>query len=967
MRYSNGVHIAARCVFLFLCAAAASSAAVQTAAAADPVPGDVNGDGIINLVDVARIKDHLLERTPLTSGTLTRADANQDGAVNMADVVWTVKHRYHPTTATLSGRLLLPAGVPLDPTSLTLISPGGDAPLNASWEFSNLPVWDTGAGQFLFVEDLTSNSLLMMYVRPDEVSTTTQLVLTTTHTAVGLIAMHPACFGLADSQRRELLDIAEVHADFPDLVLMIDQALLTSPTLLVNYDSFPAIYELAGAIGNDAAHDWQNAHPGSAQMKTIIAPLAQVGRSQDPHLEDWPSHGVNFVNPHLVFYGARWGGGGNWTLILGKDGLLSPSTAEPREIVNGNYTVDIWKGQGAFWSDVPAERAAAQANVIKTVLNGIDLFVAAISKGGASIPGYGFINNNENIEAWTTEQSVQKNAIMSIFEANLNEPTDILTWYKEFYEVLTGKGNYSNSLVRPVAQWIYGISEKNGTKLWRYFSNANKWMDGVGKVLKMYDYLNEVVFFGQVFFYRNDYHYRINVNNGVLTREWSLIAPEARLTASTSRPTVGGSVNFDASATTDDATPFASLWFRFDFENDGVWNTIWKQGDATESHAYTSIGPKTCVVEVKDSDNLTARARYYLYVGESGSGTITIDVTPDTGQWRLFGPAGFTSVSGTGDRIGGSAITGAPVGSYTLLCYDNVPNYNPPAAQTKTLAAGQTLAFNAAWTDEGGGGPEITINLPGNVPLVLVQIPAGSFQMGSPDTERSRSSDEGPVHTVNIAYSFYMGKTELTQKQWLAVMGSWPGTAPSSSYGVGDNYPAYYISWNDCQNFITALNQHITNTGQGPATFRLPSEAEWEYACRAGTQTRFFFGDSLTVDDLATDGPAGTLPGNRSDYMWFGANNSPYGTKPVGTKLPNQFGLYDMSGNVWEWCQDYWHGDYTGAPLDGSAWVSPTSSYRVVRVGYWYNYAYNCRSADRAYSYPGTRGAFIGMRFVRTQ
>jgi len=180
---------------------------------------------------------------------------------------------------------------------------------------------------------------------------------------------------------------------------------------------------------------------------------------------------------------------------------------------------------------------------------------------------------------------------------------------------------------------------------------------------------------------------------------------------------------------------------------------------------------------------------------------------------------------------------------------------------------------------------EVTVYLPGDVPLALIPIPTGSFQMGSPDTERSRSSYEGPVHTVNIAYDFYMGKTELTQRQWLAVMNSWPGTAPSSLYGLGDNYPAYYISWNDCQNFITALNTHVTDTGQGPATFRLPSEAEWEYACRAGTQTRFFFGDSLSVDDLSTDGPAGTLPGNRSDYMWFGANISPYGSKPVGTKL----------------------------------------------------------------------------------
>ena len=268
----------------------------------------------------------------------------------------------------------------------------------------------------------------------------------------------------------------------------------------------------------------------------------------------------------------------------------------------------------------------------------------------------------------------------------------------------------------------------------------------------------------------------------------------------------------------------------------------------------------------------------------------------------------------------------------------------------------------------GTGPEEITVYLLGDVPLVLVRIPAGSFQMGSPDTERSRDSDEGPVHTVNIAYDFYMGKTELTQRQWRAVMGSWPEFVPSSAWGVGDNYPAYYISWNDCQDFISALNQYVTKTAQGPATFRLPSEAEWEYACRGGTQTRFFFGDSLSVDDGATDGPAGTLPGNRSDYMWFGANNSPYGTKRVGTKRPNQFGLYDMSGNVWEWCQDCWQSSYSGAPTDGSAWESPYyGPHRVVRGGYWNYDARYCRSADRNAFNPDPRDADVGFRLLRSQ
>jgi formylglycine-generating enzyme required for sulfatase activity len=356
-------------------------------------------------------------------------------------------------------------------------------------------------------------------------------------------------------------------------------------------------------------------------------------------------------------------------------------------------------------------------------------------------------------------------------------------------------------------------------------------------------------------------------------------------------------------------------------------------------------------------------------------GQVTINVTPDAGSWTLTGPAGFTTINGSGDRLDGSVITNAPVGDYRLTCHDNVTSYNPPARETKTLTGHGTIAFTPAYTPETWP-PEITITLPGNVPLVLVRIPAGSFQMGSPDTERSRWSDEGPTHTVNIAYSSYMGKYEVTQGQWLALMGSWPdSTYNPPNYpecGLGDNYPAYFISWNDAQNFIAALNTHVTNTGQALATFRLPSEAEWEYACRAGTQTRFFFGDSLSADDYDTDGPAETLPGNRSDYLWFWFNcqgnaNGAYGSKPVGTKLPNQFGLYDMSGNLWEWCQDWWHGSYTGAPTDGSAWESPTAGSRIVRGGNWSGFADYCRSAYRYGLGPGNRFDNIGFRLSWTQ
>jgi formylglycine-generating enzyme required for sulfatase activity len=247
----------------------------------------------------------------------------------------------------------------------------------------------------------------------------------------------------------------------------------------------------------------------------------------------------------------------------------------------------------------------------------------------------------------------------------------------------------------------------------------------------------------------------------------------------------------------------------------------------------------------------------------------------------------------------------------------------------------------------------ITVDLPGlpqgAIPLVLVRIRAGSFQMGSND-DSSWSwcpSCEQPVHTVDIGYDFYIGKYEVTQAQWHALI----ERTPPSDYGVGDDYPVYNVSWNDCQSFITALNS------LKKGTFRLPSEAEWEYACRSGSTTRFCFGDS-------TCSPSGCTSCELDAYARWCGNNDPYGSKPVGGKLPNAWGLYDMHGNVWEWCQDWWHDGYTGAPSDGSAWESPDDIYRVLRGGSWGDPPWYCRSANRYWDIPTYRFINNGFRLV---
>ena len=218
----------------------------------------------------------------------------------------------------------------------------------------------------------------------------------------------------------------------------------------------------------------------------------------------------------------------------------------------------------------------------------------------------------------------------------------------------------------------------------------------------------------------------------------------------------------------------------------------------------------------------------------------------------------------------------------------------------------------------------------------MVVIPAGSFEMGSYDDAGSR-----PVHRVNIA-GFLLAKTEVTQGQWRAVMGSNP-----SYFGTcGDDCPVERVSWKEGQEFAQRLSQ---KTGK---PYRLPSEAEWEYAARAGRNTKWSFGDNKS---------------QLSDYAWF-RDNSQSKTQRVAQKRPNAFGLFDMHGNVWEWTQDCWHGNYTGAPADGSAWTTACldSNYRVLRGGSWNYGPQNLRSANRNRDTPDDRNINYGLRLART-
>lgn len=241
--------------------------------------------------------------------------------------------------------------------------------------------------------------------------------------------------------------------------------------------------------------------------------------------------------------------------------------------------------------------------------------------------------------------------------------------------------------------------------------------------------------------------------------------------------------------------------------------------------------------------------------------------------------------------------------------------------------------------EEAAGGKRLCKSLPGtytnSLGMDFVLVPPGVFLMGSPDSDEDAREDERPQHLVTISQPLYLGRYPVTQAQWQAVMGKNP------SAFQGENRPVERVTWEDAQAFIRKLNAQ-----EGHVRYRLPSEAEWEYACRAGSRTRYCSGDD-----------AGLL----KPYAWYWGNSGGK-THPVGQKQANAWGLYDMHGNVWEWVQDR-YGEYpAGAVLDPEGPSSGTNC--VLRGGGCCNYASRCRAAYRDFNTPGGRYSNVGFRLA---
>jgi formylglycine-generating enzyme required for sulfatase activity len=253
-------------------------------------------------------------------------------------------------------------------------------------------------------------------------------------------------------------------------------------------------------------------------------------------------------------------------------------------------------------------------------------------------------------------------------------------------------------------------------------------------------------------------------------------------------------------------------------------------------------------------------------------------------------------------------------------------------------------------------------DLGNGIQLEMVMIPGGSFMMGSPETEEDSNDYERPQHQVTIK-AFCLGKYQVTQAQWKAVA-AFPQVNkelkldPSRFKGDGstsltNHRPVEQVSWEDAVEFCDRLSKHTKRQ------YRLPSEAEWEYACRAGTTTQFHFGQTITTDLANYNGNSTYGDGVKGVYRKETTEVGSFG-------VANNFGLYDMHGNVWEWCQDDWHNNYEGAPTDGSVWLSSkkSSDKKLLRGGSWDFNPVICRSAYRLNNYLGINVDNIGFRVV---
>ena len=374
---------------------------------------------------------------------------------------------------------------------------------------------------------------------------------------------------------------------------------------------------------------------------------------------------------------------------------------------------------------------------------------------------------------------------------------------------------------------------------------------------------------------------------------------------------------------------------------------IWVDEQRKGTGSWTgNLGAGVHIFEARLAGHRPSQRRYDLVVA-NGPQTISLEAPkPIVGEAEITSNPALADIYIDGKKVGQTPqlISDLLVGSHTVkLSRKGFADYTGTITVKERESTSLTATMKKQETPAIAGG-SATANAAGNlsftvkgVTFTMVKVEAGTFTMGASSEQGSDAdSDEKPAHQVTLTKDYYIGQTEVTQALWQAVMGRNP------SYFKGDNLPVELVSWDDCQTFITKLNS-LTDS-----KFRLPTEAEWEYAARGGNKSRGYkYSGSNSINEVA----------------WCTSTTNNSGTKPVATKAPNELGIYDMSGNVLEWCND-WYGSYSSSPQTNPTGAS-SGSYRVLRGGRWDYSARYCRVSRRYYDAPGRRDTDLGLRLAQ--
>ena len=888
-----------------------------------------------------------------------------------------------------SGSLQLPTGAGLLAEDLQVLSFFGEVTPNAAGDF-NISMADSRKPQFVFaIDPETDNSLLLGYMDPAQGE---QVHLSCESTAVGLAFLTPLMLGTTAAQRSEFINGIKTHPKFSLLVEAVEATLQADPQNVLNYLAHPELYEQAVEISVDV---WQ-------QMTAAGKLLAL--KSGPPWIEGGPENTIYFVNPTYAYYAARIStanqssevvtvspipGAANFNLLkIGralKDRSLEPIREPPvrtdHPLDDGHFEVYLTKGFSEInIFDGSADGRASLANIqhfISLLLEiggeivdvtgflgteGLDEQISgvieAVKDGDILAVVTGLIGiiddqvDEEKINPKTMKVlNVLKSTttvlgIIGIGEKILNKGVPfvlslILEQREAQYELIHNRAQITALRSQEIGDELTG-SAVEGEKTFTLPKGAQMemvWIPGKDS--------------GE--FWLGKYEVTQGQWEAVMgTKPWAGENPVREDPADREIGVGKGPAYPAVNISWVDVHKFIGEL------NDAAGDSLYRLPTEEEWGYACRAGTSTRWSFGDEESELT---HYAWYGHNSGFGTHeTRDpqkaVLMDWHSHRVGGK--FPNPWGLHDMHGNVAewVQDKGVargGSFASEPEDVMsPSRYEYLLPEGSIIIGISVGFRLLrvevpeplWEEE-------TFELLGDAEMTMVRVEPGTFWMGEPDS----NSDEEPQHQVTISKAFWLGKHEVTQDQWYEVMRTMPW-AGQSNVESGSSYPATYISWEDVQEFIARLNEEA-----GERWYRLPTEAEWEYACRAGTQTRWSSGNDLS--DLADYGWY-----NSASYGRYNANTAAY-PQMVSLKHANPWGLHDMHGNVAEWVQDWYDPDYYNfSPLmdpQGPLWpISNLYRRRVARGGSINDQSFT-RSASRRYYSPATHDADIGFRLVRLE